>query len=258
MDLDDSFGLKASFQLVPEGRYNVRPSLLDEIRKRGFEVNVQDLNHDGLLFSSRATFDSRVAKINKYAKAFGADGFRSAILYHNVDWYEHLAFSYDMSIPNVARLEPQKGGCCTVLPFFVGDVLELPVTTTQDYSLFTVLDDYSIELWKAEIKLIMENFGLVNLIVHPDYIQDYIPRDTYRQLLMHLSEIRTQSRVWFALPGDVNRWWRERSRLNLQSNGGRWSITGPASTRARLAFAVADGESVRYEFHDSSDSDVKV
>ena len=53
-----------------------------------------------------------------------------------------------MSVPNVAHLEPQRGGCCTVMPYFVGDVLELPLTTIQDYSLFHILGDYSTTLWK--------------------------------------------------------------------------------------------------------------
>src|SRR5436190_915495 len=51
MDVDDSHGIKASFQIVPEQRYSVSLALLDEIRNRGFEINIHDLNHDGHLFS---------------------------------------------------------------------------------------------------------------------------------------------------------------------------------------------------------------
>src|SRR6202022_586206 len=53
MDLNGSFGIKASFQIVPEKRYSVSPPFLDHIRKRGFEINVQDLNHDGRLFNDK-------------------------------------------------------------------------------------------------------------------------------------------------------------------------------------------------------------
>jgi len=38
-------------------------------------------------------------------------------MYQNADWFQELNFSYDMSVPNVARLEAQRGGCCTVLPY---------------------------------------------------------------------------------------------------------------------------------------------
>src|SRR5208283_6108050 len=74
MDLDDAFGVKASFQIVPEERYEVPPSFLDVIRKRGFEINVQDLNHDGHLFREQEEFRARAVKINAYGRQFGAKG----------------------------------------------------------------------------------------------------------------------------------------------------------------------------------------
>ena len=53
MDLDDAYGIKASISIVPEVRYEVTTEYLDSIWKRGFEVCVQDLNHDGHLFKDR-------------------------------------------------------------------------------------------------------------------------------------------------------------------------------------------------------------
>jgi hypothetical protein len=80
MDIDDSFGIKASLQLVPEGRYQVSAPLIQGIRDRGFEVNIQDLNHDGHLFRNREEFLRRAQRINGYGKAYGAKGFRAAVL----------------------------------------------------------------------------------------------------------------------------------------------------------------------------------
>jgi len=67
-------------------------------------------------------------------------------MYRNGDWYDVFDFSYDMSVPNVAHLEPLRGGCCTVMPYFIGTILELPLTATQDYSLFHILNDYTLDL----------------------------------------------------------------------------------------------------------------
>ena len=75
-----------------------------------------------------------------------------------------------MSVPNGAHLEPQRGGCCTVMPYFVGKILELPLTTAQDYSLFFILGDYSTSLWRQQIATILEQNGLVSVIAHPDYL----------------------------------------------------------------------------------------
>ena len=36
MDVDDTYGIKSSFAIIPEGRYRVSKSFLDEIRGRGF------------------------------------------------------------------------------------------------------------------------------------------------------------------------------------------------------------------------------
>ena len=172
MDLDESFGIRSSFQVVPENRYSVPTSFLDSIRIRGFEVNVHDLKHDGRLYADHAEFLRRAKRINNYAREYGAEGFRSGILYRNADWYDAFEFSYDMSIPNVAHLDPQLGGCCTVMPYFIGDIVELPVTCTQDYTLFHILDDYSTELWREQIAFIRDEHGLINFIVHPDYIME--------------------------------------------------------------------------------------
>ena len=76
-----------------------------------------------------------------------------------------------MSVPNVAHLEPQRGGCCTVMPYFLGHVLELPLTAAQDYTLFHILGDYSTRLWQEQIDLILEQNGLVSFIAHPDYLR---------------------------------------------------------------------------------------
>jgi len=246
MDLNDSFDIKSSFQIVPEKRYDVPARLLEEIRKRGFEVNVHDLNHDGHLYSDRDEFAQRAHKINQYARDFGAQGFRAGVMYRRLEWYDAFEFSYDMSVPNVAHLDPQRGGCCTVMPYFVGQILELPLTTTQDYSLFHVLGDYSIELWKEQIGLIREKHGLISFIVHPDYVIESRARAVYTSLLQHLAALRTEANVWAALPGEVDTWWRQRAAMQLVKEGDRWRIEGPAKERACLAFAQLEDEQIVY------------
>jgi hypothetical protein len=76
-----------------------------------------------------------------------------------------------------------------VAPYFVGNILEIPLTTTQDYVLFYVLNDYSFDLWKAKTKLIMEKNGLVGFIVHPDYVIEKRPQGIYRNLLSFLRKL---------------------------------------------------------------------
>jgi hypothetical protein len=246
MDVDDEFGIKASFQVVPEERYTNPSSYLDSITDRGFELAVQDLTHDGRLYLTREEFVKRAARINEYGRQWGAEGFRAAILYRREEWFDELDFSYDMSVPNVAHLDPQRGGCCTVMPYFVGKILELPVTTTQDYTLFHILKSHSLDLWKRQVDLIMERHGLVSFIVHPDYITSPEEMDTYRALLGYLADLREKTNLWIATPREVSRWWRRRSEMRLVESRGGWRIEGPGSEEAQVAYATEEDRQVKF------------
>ena len=242
MDVDDSFGFKASFQIIPEGRYTSSPAFLDEIRRRGFEICVHDLNHDGHLYKSREQFLQRAARINTYGKELRANGFRAGALYRKQVWYDALRFSFDMSVPNVAHLDPQHGGCCTVMPYFIGDILEIPVTTIQDYTLFNILNDYSINIWKQQTAMILQNHGLMSFIIHPDYIIGTKELDVVKQLLDHLAQLREQYDIWAATPGEVDKWWRQRAEMYLVEDADGWKIEGVGSERARVAYASLEND----------------
>jgi hypothetical protein len=252
MDLDDTYGMKSSFQIVPEERYSVSEAFLTRIRDRGFEVNVHDLNHDGHLVRDRRLFWQRAERINGYGRTYQTAGFRSAALYRNLDWWRGLHFAYDMSVPSIGHLEAQQGGCCSVMPFFIGKMLELPLTTTQDYSLFFILNHYSIDLWKYQIAQIMERHGLASFIVHPDYITQLRARQTYKSLLTYLARLRSEGKIWTALPRDINQWWRERSQMRLIWRRNNWEIEGAGRERARVAYASLEGNSLVYRLSPES------
>lgn len=247
MDLDQFYGIKASFQVIPEKRYEVPDEYVRGIRERGFEFNVHDLNHDGNLYRERKEFELRAARINDYLRRYDARGFRAGAMYRNQDWYDAFEFSYDMSVPNVAHLEPMRGGCCTVMPYFVGKVVELPLTLAQDYSLFHIMDDYSIDLWKQQLTLLKNRYGLMSIIAHPDYLIERRARNVYEELLDHLRQMVRTEKIWMACPGEIDLWWRARRDMKLVPRGDEWEIVGLQNERARLAYAVRDGDHLRYE-----------
>jgi len=247
MDLDDAHGIKASYQVIPEKRYEVPHEYISRIRRRGCEFNLHDLNHDGHLYSERVEFARRAAEINSYVHQYNTQGFRAGAMYRRQDWYDVFEFSYDMSVPNVAHLEPLRGGCCTVMPYFIGKILELPLTTTQDYSLFHILEDYSIDLWKQQLGLIRERNGLMSLLTHPDYLIERRARKVYESLLDYLRQMIACEKIWAPLPGDVDRWWRARSQMRLVPRGNGWEIVGQEKERAQLAYAVLDGDRLVFE-----------
>lgn len=248
MDLDDSFGIKSSFQIVPSERYAISEDLLLRFRNHRHELCVHDFNHDGRLFDGFREFRRRAAMINRYAQEFGAKGFRSAVLYRKPEWLQYLNFSFDMSVPNVAHLDPQWGGCCTVMPYFIGRTLELPLTTIQDHALLNILNQQTIDLWKLQLELILAKNGLATFLVHPDYIIKPEALETYQQLLRMLNEVQVRKSIWLALPGEIDSWWRQRSKMSVVKDGNSWRIVGKGCERARLAFARSvDGQLV-FEF----------
>ena len=255
MDVDEHYGIKASYQLVPEDRYTVPLSLRQQIRARGCELAVHGLNHNGNLFAHHETFLKHCGRINHYLREFDAHGFRSPCMYRNADWLEALDIHFDMSIPTVAHLEPQRGGCCTVFPYFIGDVVELPLTTTQDYSLFHILGSYSLDLWKEQVGLILDRQGLMSFITHPDYLRDGRAMNVYRSLLVYLTELCRERKIWMALPSEVNRWWRQRREMTVVLRDGHWTVQGPGRERARLGFVSLEGDQLVYALADQDEGD---
>ena len=248
MDLEDAYGIKSCFYVVPERRYEVTKEYLESLRNRGFEISVHDLTHERNLFRNRKEFLKCAEKINAYGKEFGAIGFRAGALYRNQQWFDVLKFSYDTSVPNIGHLEAQRGGCCTVMPYFVGDILELPVTTTQDYALFNYLNEYSTDLWIHQTELIMEKHGLINIIIHPDYIRKPREWGVFKDLLVHLAQLREEKGLWIPKAGEVDRWWRQRARMTLVEDERGIRIEGGGSERARIAYASERDGKLVFEF----------
>jgi hypothetical protein len=114
--------------------------------------------------------------------------------------------------------------------------------------LFHILNDYSTTLWKQQIDIIHSQHGLISFITHPDYLMEKRARAVYADLLKHLAHLREEKNVWAALPGEVNRWWRNRQQMSLVSHNGSWAIEGTDSHRARLAYATVQSGRLVYEF----------
>ncbi|HKR33040.1 MAG TPA: hypothetical protein VJT08_21345, partial [Terriglobales bacterium] len=111
---------------------------------------------------------------------------------------------------------------------------------------FHIRREYSIDLWKRQIDVILESNGLASFIVHPDYIIASKARDVYVQLLAYLASLRASRKVWITRPHDVNRWWRQRSQMELVRSGATWQVKGNGSERARVGYVVATEHGVEY------------
>ncbi len=119
MELEMKLGFRSVFNFVPEGDYRVSKEFRDELIRNGFEVGVHDLYHDGKLYRTRAEFRQNATDINRYLKDWGAVGFRSGFMLHNLEWLHDLDVAYDTSTFDTDPFEPQPDGVATIFPFWV-------------------------------------------------------------------------------------------------------------------------------------------
>ena len=216
-DLEEERGFRSSFNIVAEW-YPIDWGVLRELQQRGFELGVHGVYHDRSMFASRANFEAQQPKVRELAGKLGAAGFRSPATHRVVDWLAELPVEYDCSVPHSDPFEPQPGGCCSLWPFFIGDVVELPHTLPQDHTLLTLLGHRTIDVWRKQIGRIEELNGLIQVLTHPDpgYLAEPRNRDRYTELV---EALRDRPTLWRALPRDVASWWRRRDEGTAGSLG---------------------------------------
>ena len=216
MQLNQRLGFRASFNFVPEGEYRLEQDIRTELEENGFEVGVHDLRHDGFLYRSRESFSRDARRINDYLKAWSAQGFRSGLMHHRLNWLGDLEVLYDASTFDTDPYEPQPDGMKTIFPFWIptnspsGGYVELPYTLVQDYNLFIVLQRKTIDVWKQKLDWVAARGGMALVIVHPDYInfdnswkvRGEYPVALYEELLAYVNE-RYGDSCWPALPREV-------------------------------------------------------
>jgi len=229
MDLELKHGFRSSFNFVPEGEYRVSDDLRRSIGQAGFEVGVHGLEHDGKLYNSKAGFAAKAAQIREYAERWGACGFRSPLMQHKLAWLHQLDLEYDASTFDTDPFEPQSDGAGTVFPFWVpdstgGGYVELPYSLAQDFSLFIVLRETTIDIWKKKLDWIAERGGMVLLNTHPDYMcfdgatrsSDEFPIALYEELLTYVRN-KYQDSFWSALPRDVARFYTSQQTVETRN-----------------------------------------
>lgn len=230
MELEMKYGFRSSFNFVPEGDYRVSREQREELVRNGFEVGVHDLHHDGKLYRSRAAFSRQAARINTYLRDWGAAGFRSGFMLHNLDWIHDLQVQYDASTFDTDPFEPQPHGKHTIFPFWVprtpatasnpvngsqvrpasAGYVELPYTLPQDSTLFLLLQERHPDIWFQKLDWVARHGGMALVNVHPDYISfnekdraaHTYPVEIYERFLDY-ARSRYEKTAWKALPRAV-------------------------------------------------------
>jgi peptidoglycan/xylan/chitin deacetylase (PgdA/CDA1 family) len=225
-EIEEELGFRSCFNFVPERYGKVSLELIEELRRRGFEIAVHGLKHDGKLFFSKHAFDRQAKRINEYLKEWNSEGFTSPSMHHNLEWLARLNINYSISTFDTDPFEPQPDGVGTIFPFCVRNrvtghgFVEMPYTLPQDSTLFIILQEKSIDIWKLKLNWIAEKGGTALLNTHPDYIRfDHQSSAKHQYPLYHYTEFLEYLKCRYAgeflsmLPSELAVFWRKR---NLQ------------------------------------------
>ena len=229
--LERSLGLRSSWNFVPR-RYEVSIERIRSLIASGFEVGVHGLYHDGRDLEP-ALIRDRLPGMRAAAERWNARGFRSPATHRSWDYMPRLGFEYDSSYPDTDPFEPQSGGCCTWLPFFNQGMVELPMTMSQDHTLFVILRRRDEQAWVQKAEFLRSRGGMALLDTHPDYLTDPRIFGSYRRFLERFAE---DPGAWKVLPREASAWWRRRAESRLLRAGDDWRVTGPAAAEARVEF----------------------
>lgn len=215
LHLDQRYGFRSSFNFVPE-RSHPTPGMRTMLPHYGFEVGVHGLRHDGLLVQSHERFAARATLINGYLESWHAVGFRAPSMHAHLPWFHELNIKYDLSTFENDPFEPFGVSMDTLFPFWVADsgrrpgYVELPYTLTQDYTLFVLLQERNIDIWKQQIDRAAAQGGMVLVNTHPDYMVfdgksaaiDEYPAERYEALLSYLQQ-KYAGEYWHAIPKEI-------------------------------------------------------
>jgi hypothetical protein len=227
--LETELGFRSSYNFVA-AEYPVSRELRRHITDRGFEVGVHGLLHNRKMYESKSHFQKHAVHINSFLRDWQAAGFRSPCMYHNLDWLQDLDIEYDASTFDTDPFEPQPDGVGTILPFCVEGTygrkgyVELPYTLPQDFTLFVLLKEKNIDIWKEKLDWIVECGGMALLNTHPDYMQfstgksgyEGYPVQLYREFLMYVRE-QYADKYWHVLPKEIADFW---GRSSVRPEGG--------------------------------------
>jgi hypothetical protein len=220
-DLEERWGFRSAWNL-PLAQYEIDWKLVERLKERGFEFGAHGLCHDGRLFRSERDFNILAPLLQRLAREHDLRGFRSPSTLRCAELIEKLDFDFDASFADTDPYEPQPGGSCSIFPYFLGNLVELPYTLPQDHTLIQLLRRDPLSVWTVKASWVASLGGMVLTLVHPDYCGSGSYLRLYEELLKHLATIES---AWRALPSQVAAWWRKRATMTLHIADGVPIIT---------------------------------
>lgn len=213
--IEEKYNLTSSWNIVGH-HYKLNHKYLGTLTEQGHEIGLHGFNHDNKLsFIRKEDIEKRFQKCSELLQRYNIKGFRSPSLLRSDELFEVLPkfFSYDSSIPDTEVYSPigNNNGCCTIFPFFINDIVELPLTMPQDAILlnlgYSPKRIYSIWLNKLNWIKTLGGLAVVNMHPEPHFSGNIKMSQLYEKFIQ---EITKDSNVWIANPQEIAKHWTKR------------------------------------------------
>ncbi|MFW9876683.1 MAG: polysaccharide deacetylase family protein [Candidatus Thorarchaeota archaeon] len=216
LEIEKEHGIKASWNIVLN-YFRLDYALLDRMVKEEHEICSHGYNHDNkIAYLGEKGIKKRFEKQKNLIKQYEIKGFRSPSLLVSKKLFQVAQdyFVYDSSIPDteVTLTDSERRGCCSIFPFFINNLVEIPITMPMDASLIFMgyKPDEILNLWKEKLNLIKDIGGVAVFNIHPE------PRFSGNKKMMHIFEkllehLKNED-AWFATSGEVAEFWRKTRR----------------------------------------------
>lgn len=226
--VEEQYGFRSAWNIAL-AQYKVDWDRVAAMRARGFEFGAHGLCHDGRLFRSAEDFASLAPELEQLGRDHGLAGFRAPSTLRRAEWIAAMSFKFDSTFADTDPWEPQPGGTCSLFPFHLGGLIELPYTLPQDHTLLHLLHRDPLQIWTIKASWIASLGGMILALTHPDYIGRTPYLTEYEKLLSRLNAIE---HAWRALPSEVAAWWRARSAMQLWQEDGVPRVRGDRADEA--------------------------
>jgi hypothetical protein len=227
-DIEEKYDFRSAWNL-PLAQYPIDWARLEQIRARGFELGAHGLCHDGRLFRSEGDFAELEPILSQLAQEHSLRGFRAPSTLRRAEWIATMPFDFDSSFSDTDPYEPQPGGTCSLFPFHLGRLIELPYTLPQDHTLIHLLRRDPLQMWTLKADWIASLGGMILTLTHPDYTGIGHHLTQYEELLKRFRDIEN---AWISTPSRVAEWWRRRSDMRLFFEKGEPEIQGDDTSGA--------------------------
>ncbi len=206
-NIEEEHGFHSSWNVVTN-KYHLNLRILDILRDRGHEIAFHDYNHDlKTPFLSEKKMLERFEKSKCFIERYDVRGMRTPACFKTDRLFKIAKqfFSYDSSFQDYNIRTGN--GCFTVFPFFLDEMLVIPITIPEDTQFIeNQSSDEILTIMLEKIEYIKSMGGLVSISIHPEPTLGANEKwlNIFEKLIKHISK----DNCWKTLHEDIDKWWR--------------------------------------------------